>query len=165
LKISDWFYDAQQEFPSTISSYSGTIRPALTRLTPSKAAGGSCFGKKIDRRNKIIRTQKPSSTGARNALNTIQNEQGIRRSSHADRKLQEHFGQAGCELKTLAQEAELLQQSLEKEIVELEKIKNVNEPHIVEKSRGKSTRSVCPCRAYARGANGSCTVPKAILRT
>jgi hypothetical protein len=153
LKISELVH-AQQEFPSTISSYSGTIKTALDSVDAIKKRLADLVSEKKSTEDKIS-DAKTQLDRSQERLNTIKTNREYDAVHTQIENFKNTLTSGDAKLKTLAQEAELLQQSLEKEIVELEKIKSENEPHI----------GVSIAELTARRNEIMATVPKAILRT
>jgi hypothetical protein len=163
LKISELVH-AQQEFPSTISSYSGTIKTALDSVDAIKKRLADLVSEKKSTEDKIS-DAKTQLDRSQERLNTIKTNREYDAVHTQIENFKNTLTSGDAKLKTLAQEAELLQQSLEKEIVELEKIKSENEPHIVEIKGKIDTLGVSIAELTARRNEIMATVPKAILRT
>ena len=163
LKISELVHE-QQEFPSTISSYSGTIKTALDSVDAIKKRLADFVSEKKSTEDKIS-DAKTQLDRSQERLNTIKTNREYDAVHTQIENFKNTLTSGDAKLKTLAQEAELLQQSLEKEIVELEKIKSENEPHIVEIKGKIDTLGVSIAELTARRNEIMATVPKAILRT
>jgi uncharacterized protein len=163
LKISE-LTRAQEEFPSTISSYSGTIKKASDavdginkRLADVVAERKSMEEKIADAKTQLDKSQE--------RLNTIKTNREYDAVHTQIENFKNTLTSGDAKLKTFDQEAELLRQSLEKETAELEKIKDENEPHIAEIKGKIDTLGASIDELTAQRSVIMATVPKAMLRT
>lgn len=163
LKISELVH-AQEEFPSTISSYSGTIKTAsdavdviIKRLAEVVSEKKAMEDKISDAKTQLDKSQE--------RLNTIKTNREYDAVHTQIENFKNTMTSGDAKLKMLSQETELLQQSLEKETAELEKIKSENEPHIAEIQGKIDTLAVSIAELTAQRNEIIAKVPKTVLRT
>jgi predicted nucleic acid-binding Zn-ribbon protein len=163
LKISELVH-AQEKFPSTISAYSGTIKTASDSVDNISKRIADVVSEKKSTEEKIsdARIQLDKS---QERLNTIKTNREYDAVHTQIENFKNTLTSGDSKLKTLIQEAELLQQSLEKETAELEKIKSENEPHIAEIKGKIDTLGVSIAELTAQRNEIIAMVPKAVLRT
>jgi Zn-ribbon protein, possibly nucleic acid-binding len=163
LKISELVH-AQEDFPATISSYSGTIKNALDAVDSTKKRIEDVVSEKKATEDKIseARIQLDKS---QERLSTIKTNREYDAVHTQIENFKNTLTSGDSKLKTLVQEADLLQQSLEKETAELEKIKSENEPHIAEIKGKIDTLGVSIAELTARRNEIIAMLPKAVLRT
>lgn len=163
LKISELVH-AQEEFPGAISSYSGTIKIASDAVDNTRKRLAEVDSEKKAMEEKIAE--------AKIQLDKSQERLGIiktNREYDAVHTQIENFKNTvlngDSKLKMMAQEAVLLQQSLEKETAELEKVKDENEPHIAEIKGKIDTLGVSITELTAQRNQIMAVLPKAVLKT
>jgi uncharacterized protein len=163
LKISELVH-AQEEFPSTISSYSSTIQTASNAVDSINKRIAEVVSEKKSLEDKISEA-KSQLDKSQERLNTIKTNREYDAVHTQIENFKNVLTSGDTKLKTLAQESELLQQTLEKETAELEKIKSENEPHIAEIKGKIDTLGLSITELTSQRREIMATVPKAMLRT
>lgn len=163
LKISE-LARAREEFPSTISVYSSIIKTASDLVDKTNKRIADVISDKKSMEDKIsdAKTQLDKS---QERLNTIKTNREYDAVHTQIENFKNTLTSGDVKLKTLAQEAELLQQSLENETVELEKIKSENEPQIAEIKSKIDTLEISIEALTTQRNEIMARVPKTVLRT
>ena len=163
LKISELVH-AQDEFPSTISSYSAAIKVASDTVDSTSKRLSDVVLEKKATEDKIIET-KIQLDKSEERLNTIKTNREYDAVHTQIENFKNTLTSGDLKLKMLAQETELLQKTLDKEIAELEKIKSENDPHIAEIKGKIDTIGISIAELTAQRNEIIAMVPKATLRT
>jgi uncharacterized protein len=163
LKISELVH-AQDEFPSTISSYSGVIKVASDAVDSTNKRLSDVVLEKKATEDKIIET-KIQLDKSEERLNTIKTNREYDAVHTQIENFKNTLTSGDLKLKMLAQETELLQKTLDKEIAELDKIRSENDPHITEIKSKIDSIGISIAELTAQRNEIIAMVPKATLRT